>query len=400
MISFELDDEQQLVQDNVRSFAANRLWAHMRETEAARGLPEEILAEAHTLGLGTLGLPEVVGGQGLSLVTRCLVEEALAWGDPGACWALGGPGTLGPVVMELGTEAQQREVLSRFTASDAAARRGAVAWTEAHATGGGFMTTARAEGAQWVLDGVKAFVVNGGIADRMVVFAQVDADAGWDGVGAFVVPGDAAGLEAGPRRRPVGLDAAVIADVLLDGVRVPDAARLRGGENFASAVGRAFLRHALVVAARAVGCAGRAFSLTRDYCAERRAFGKPIGHFQAVAFTVADRLMDVESARWMVWRAASDWDRRGEPRPGEVAGACAHALEVALRCGDDGVQLHGGAGFIRDYAIEKLFRDARQIAVMGPTVETLDGIGAAAELGRPPDPQTLWPTSDAQPVCL
>lgn len=400
MISFEPDDEQLLIRDNVRSFAAERLWPAIRETEKSRGLADAILREAGELGLGTLALPEAAGGHGLPLATQCLVEEALAWGDPGACWALPGPGSLGAMMIELGDEAQRLEVLGRFGDTEAGDRRGAVAWSEARPTGGGFMTTGRADGDDWVLSGMKAFVVNGGIADRIVVFAQVDGEAGLDGIGAFVVSGDDRGLSAGPRRRPVGLDAAHIADLLLDDVRVPGSARLLGGDDFAGALTRAFLRCSLTLAARAVGAAQRAFELSRDYCAERKAFGKPIGHFQAVAFTVADRLMDVESARWMVWKAAADWDRRGEPRLADVAGAGAHALEVAQRCGDDGVQLHGGAGFIRDYAIEKLFRDARQMALMGPSVETLDIVAAELELGRDADPAALWPTSDIQPVCL
>jgi len=401
VISFGLDEEQQLIQDNVRKFAEERLWPRIRETEAARELPAALVEEAHGLGLRTLSVPEQAGGQGLGLVTACLVEEQLAWGDASACYALGGAGALVSLVVELGDAGQHLDVLSRFTADDGAGRRGALAFGESSpAAAAGMRTTAEETGMGWLIEGDKAFVVNGGVADRYVVVAQVDPSRGWDGLGAFVVPGDARGVSPGSRRRSLGLDAAHIADVSFDGVRVPETARLAGGDDFGGALLRGLARHSLLTAARCVGVAQRAFELTRDYCAERTAFGKPIGHFQAVAFDVADRLIDVEGARWMVWKAAADWDTSSAPRLGDVASACAHASEAALRCGDTAVQLHGGAGFVRDFAVEKLFRDARQLSLMATSAEALGQIVAEEELGRPHDLAALLPTTDIQPVCL
>lgn len=401
MISFELGEELQLIQETARRFAAERLFPRIRESERDRGFPAAIEAEAHELGLGTIALPESAGGGGLGLLAAVVADEQIAWGDAGACFGLAGPGALGPFVLELGSDEQKREVLSRFTSAEGAKRRGAVAWTEARpAEREGFATTAKRDGDGWVITGAKHSVVDGGRADRYVVFAQVDADAGWRGIGAFVVPGDAKGVSGGERKKLLGLDAAYVADVRFDEVRVPATARLEGGSDFPTALTRAFARHALRIASRAVGVASRAWELTHAYAHDRKAFGKPIGHFQAVAFTVADRLMDVESARWMIWRAAADWDRKGEPRLADVAGAAAHALEMAIRCADDGVQLHGGAGFMRDFPIEKLLRDARQIALMTASTSTLDGLAADVELGRAIDPASILPTPDIQPVIL
>jgi acyl-CoA dehydrogenase len=207
-------------------------------------------------------------------------------------------------------------------------------------------------------------------------------------------------VKPGPRRKLLGLDAAIVSDVTFDAVRVPESARLAAGGDVPAGLTRAFARLALLGAARAVGLASRAWELTREYTSDRKAFGKPIGHFQAVAFTVADRLMDVEGARWLVWKAAAGWEQDGAPRLVDVAAAGAHALEAALRCADDGVQLHGGAGFIRDYAVEKLFRDARQLALMGPSVAALDQLLADTALGRPLDPAAVLPTPDVQPVFI
>lgn len=397
MISFEPDEEQALIKDMVRKLADEKLWPRLRDTEAARALPVDVAREAAELGLGTLALPEDVGGQGLGLVTSCLVEEELARGDLAACFALPGPGNLAHFVVELGDEAQRREVLGPFLENPM--RRGAVAFSEARpAERPGLSTTAVAEGDGYRVCGDKCFVLNGGVADSYLVVAQLDPEAGFAGLGAFVVPGDAEGVKAGPRRKPLGIDAAHIADVSFD-VVVPKAARLLGASDFSVALARAFARVALLNAARAVGVAGRAFELTHDYTQERKAFGKPVGHFQAVAFTVADRLMDVEGSRWLTWRAAARWDAKGAPKLGDVAAAAATALEMAVRCGDDGVQLFGGAGFVRDYPIEKLFRDARMLSLMGPTTEALDQLLASEELGLP-DPALILPTPDIQPVCV
>lgn len=400
-ISFQPSEEQQLVQDTARKLADERLWPQMRETEKARALSDAVKKEAHELGLTAVALPESAGGAGLGLVTACLVEEELARGDAAACWALGGAGTLGSFVLELGTVEQHNELLARFTKASAVDVRGAVAWSEAKpANREGFAATAARSGDNWIIDAEKAFVVNGGAADLYVVVAQTNGNAGWKGLDAFAVEASAKGVKPGPRRKLLGLDAAIVADVTFDTVRVPESARLAAGGDVPSALARAFARHALISAARAVGLAGRAWQLTRDYTAERKAFGKPIGHFQAVAFNVADRLMDVESARWLVWKAAAGWDHDGKPRLSDVAAAGAHALEVVMRCTDDAVQLHGGAGFIRDYAVEKLFRDARQLTLMGPSVAALDQMLADQALGRPIDPGAILPTPDVQPVCI
>jgi alkylation response protein AidB-like acyl-CoA dehydrogenase len=401
-ISFQLSEEQQLFQETARKLAADRLWPRIRDTEARRGIAPELAREIAELGLTTLGIPEAAGGQGLGLFAQGLVDEQLAWGDAGAALAAPGPGALLPFLLELGSPDQQREVLSRFTEAGGELRHGAVAWSESTpAAQEGFATRARTEGDGWVIDGVKSFVLGAGLADRYVVIAQVDPDAGWRGLGAFVVPGDAPGLSPRPRRQLLGLDAAHVADLELRSVRVPYSAQLAPIQaDLTEPLTRAFLRLSLRNAARQVGVATRAWELARTYCTERHAFGKPIGHFQAIAFTVSDRLMDVDGARWMLWRAAADWDRQGEPNPAHVAAACAQASEAAIRCGDDGVQLFGGAGFIRDYPIEKLFRDARQLALMGPSAATLDQLAIGAELGLPLDPAVTLPTPDIQPVVI
>lgn len=407
MISFQPTEDQKLMVESVAQFARVALRPKIRDFEKARELPEDVRKTAHELGLGLVALPEAAGGAGLGLTTAVLLEEEIAWGDPAAPFALGGPGAFGLAVVELGTEEQARAALAPFTGDGGHARFGAVAWGEKkpNADRAGFSTTARKQGDGWRLDGAKSYVMSADRAESFVVFAQLDEAAGWRGVGAFLVDRSAAGVTVTARAQTLGLDAASFGGIELSGVVVPDSARLLGGADFTASLVRFFAKNALLVAARGVGLSRAAFEITREYVDTRKAFGKPIGHFQAVAFTVADRAMDVDASRGLVWRAAAAWDAlaRGEHATEEdalllTAQAIAFTHEAAMRCGDDGVQLHGGAGFMRDYPVEKLMRDAKQLGLCGMTAEQADQLAAAVSLGLPIDPGLVLPTPETQNV--
>jgi alkylation response protein AidB-like acyl-CoA dehydrogenase len=404
MIDFEPSEEQRLVRESVAAFARSTLAPRVREVEKARAVPDDIRRLAHDMGLGLVMVPESAGGQGLGMVTTVLLEEELGAADAGAAFGLAGPQAFGTAVAELGTPQQIDQHLAAFAGEGGNERFGAVAWSEAspNKARAGFSTTAERSGAGWVLTGKKAFVVNAHLADRFVVFAQIEPDQGWGGLGAFVVP-RGEGVVVGARYDTLGLDAADFGEVELRGVVVPDGARLVGdpGEGgFTRATLRFFAKRALVTAARAVGLARFALDLAREHCENRSAFGKPIGHFQAVAFTLADRHMDVESARWLVWKAAASWDSKVKEERAlhATAQAAASALEIAMRTADDGVGLHGGSGFIRDLVAEKLMRDAKQLALTCPTAEQLDQLASAIELAMPLDPALVLPTPDSQAI--
>jgi len=409
MISFQPTEDQKLMVESVAQFARTALRPKIRDFERARELPESVRRTAHELGLALVALPESVSGAGLGLTTAVLLEEEIAWGDPAAPFALGGPGAFGLAVVELGTEEQARSALAPFLGADAHSRFGAVAWGEKkpHPERAGFSTRATRHDDGWRLDGAKAYVLNADRAEHFVVFAQVeetpqDASAGWRGIGAFLVDRSAAGLTVTARATTLGLDAASFGGIELAGVVVPASARLAGGADFTAALVRFFTKNALLVAARGVGLSRAAFELTREYVDGRKAFGKPIGHFQAVAFTVADRAMDVDASRGLVWRAAAAWDALTKGEGSEKgalllsAQAIAFTHEAAMRCGDDGVQLHGGAGFMRDYPVEKLMRDAKQLGLCGMTAEQADQLAAAITLCVPLDPGLVLPTPESQ----
>lgn len=405
MIDFQPSDEQTLMVTAV-SQLASKLKGRIREIEKARALPDDVRVTAFEMGLGgAVAVPESHGGAGLGMVTAVLLEEALAAGDAAVPFALGGPGAAGGALAELATSEQARGFMSQLSN---ASRCGAVAWSEAspNRERAGFSTTATRDGDDWLVRGEKAFVLNAEDAELFVVFAQVDPDAGWKGFGAFVVARDAEGVRVAPRQTTLGLDAVGASSVSFDAVRVPDSARLVASADFERAVLRFFIKEGLKVAARCVGLSQTAFDIALDYVANRKAFGKPIGHFQSVAFTLADRAMDIDAARGLVWRAAAGWD--GAASSGSEASerealrdsawAISFALEAAMRAGDDAVQLHGGAGFMRDYPVEKMMRDAKQMQLCFLTAEHADQIAAAVELGAPLDPALVLPTPETQAV--
>jgi alkylation response protein AidB-like acyl-CoA dehydrogenase len=387
VISFAPTDDQKLMIDASQKLAKT-LAARIRDTEKS-GLSEELRAAVQEMGLGVAHLPESAGGAGLGLVTAVLLEEEIAVGDPAAAFALGGTAGFGLALAELGSAEQSK---------DAAAAIGAVAFGEArpHKDRAGFSTVF----GNGVISGEKSYVLGADRAERFIVFAQVEESKGYDGIGAFLVE-KGSGVTVTPRQRTLGLDAASFGGVKFENAK---ATRLAGPDQKRATL-RFFAKHGLLVAARCVGLSRAAFETTRAYVEQRRAFGKPVSHFQAVAFTVADRAMDVDASRALVHRAAWLWDSiggEGDEVPLENAAllasarAISYAQQAAMRCGDDGVQLHGGAGFMRDYAVEKYMRDAKQLALCGLPTSCADQLAAAIELGRDPDLALVLPWPDSQ----
>ncbi|MFI5302680.1 MAG: acyl-CoA dehydrogenase family protein [Polyangiales bacterium] len=409
MISFEPTEEQRLIRDTVADLLATKARPRVRAIEAARAIPDDLAQALAELGVGQMSIPAACGGPGLDARTRALVDEALGFADASVALAAPGPGALAAALVTLGDAAQQSRILAPFVADPM--RVGAVAWSESKlvADRPGFATTARRDGDAWILDGEKSYVLHAGRAATYVVFAQVEASAGWDGVGAFVVESGAAGLAFGNRASTVGLDAVTFGSVKLGGVRVDDRDRLASAE--VASIRRFFALRSLSLAGIAVGLARSAWEESQRFAESRVAFGKPIGHFQAIAFLLVDRLMDVEGARGLLWRAAWLHDAIASGGPSSIpekdreatllawsAQATSEALEAAMRCAADAVQIHGGAGFVRDYVVEKLMRDAKQLQLCAPTTATGDLASATALAGLTVDPALVLPTPDVQPI--
>jgi acyl-CoA dehydrogenase len=397
MVSFLLSEEQSLIQDTARDFAANEIRPAAREFEKAGKLPDKLLAAYQELGFPGLEWSEALGGQGLKLIEAMLVAEELARGDAGAALALGASYPALAMIDECASDEQKQKWLSPFAQPDAWNKRAALALSDSGVANEepGFKTTAKKDGDGYLITGTKAHVVHGGLADLHVVLAQLDPAAGWEGFGAYLIEGQE-GIRASERPVTLGFGEVPVHQVEFKEAR---AVRLAGKDgDFLTGFSRAMFRIALTNAARCVGLARAAYEYALEYAQQRVVFGKVIGHHQAIAFMLADMATLVDSARWPVWRAAWLLDK-GESAHLEVGLAVSQAHEAVMKVTDDAVQILGGAGFVQDHPVEMWMRDAKTLGVYGMTTQVADGLVAAAELGRK-DAGSLSPAPKLQPVVV
>jgi alkylation response protein AidB-like acyl-CoA dehydrogenase len=243
-------------------------------------------------------------------------------------------------------------------------------------------------------------VIGAGQSDLTVVFAQLNPDAGWEGVGAFVVlgrPGAARSHRVGDRHDLLGLSAVPVGEVIFEEHLVPEEDRLRGGGDLIAASGRLFARLQLQTAARQVGLARAAYEYALEFTQERRAFGKVVAHFQAVSFTLAEMLMEVDAARLLLWQAAATADR-GTLDLRRCAEAALAASAASFTVADGCVQLLGGAGYIQDYPAEKWLRESKALALLSGSAELWQQIVSSEALGVSMTGDPPLPGPALQPV--
>lgn len=368
MISFEPTDEEKSLLETVRRFAQSEIAPRLREAEELGKVPPMLVGRAQDLGLTLLEYPEGIGGHGLGMRCRALVEEELAAGDVAIAQGLCGPGPAGHALLEMGTQEQQARWLGGF--SDRVDRWGALAVTEPRP---GFSlaqtaTRARRQGSGYRLDGCKSFVDHGDTADPCVVVARLE-----DGdLGLFPVALEAPGRRVTKRHEKLGLRAVSSVEIVFEDCPVPASDRLEAAP-FLSGFERTLARTRLVTAARAVGLARAALDYATRYAVERRAFGRVIAEHQGIAFLVAEMAMEVDAARNVLWHAAWAFDCGEGGAIREAALALAQAQEAVLFVTNNAVQVLGGHGYVQDHPVEKWFRDAKMLVASW---------GAAASLNR------------------
>ena len=354
MIDFEPSDEQKLVVETVRGFAASELRPRAREAFETRELPDDALARAHELGIVASALPEEHGGAGeRSAVTGALVIEELAWGDLALALAILSPALVAYPVCDFGSDEQRGAILPGFTGERFVP--GSLALVEpafrfdARRPG----TRASRAGGGWSLSGRKCFVPWQPGGGELLVSASTD-----EGAALFLVPRAAPGLVATPERN-MGIGALPTVELALDEVRIPVGARVGSGDG--ADLARLLVRGRVALAAAAVGVARAAFEIARDYAKERQTFGAPIATRQAIAFKLADMAIEIDGARLLVWEAAWTLDQW---RDAARAAALAHqqAARIALDVADGAVQVLGGHGYTREYLPEQHLRNARGYA--------------------------------------
>ncbi|MFC7440395.1 acyl-CoA dehydrogenase family protein [Laceyella putida] len=369
-MSFQLSAEQAELRKWAHGFAEREIRPVAAEYDEKEEFPREVLQKAAKIGLTSYAAPTEYGGGGLtSVMAACLIGEELFWGCAGIATSLLAFGLAGLPIYYMGTEEQKRKWLSQLCDPNHP-RLGAMALTEPNAGSDvkAIQTRAVRDGDEWVINGRKCFITNGGIADLYVVFAKTDPDAGYHGVSAFIVPGSTPGLSGGKKERKMGIRASHTADVIFENVRVPKE-NLLGEENMAFIGAMKMLEYSRpAVAAAAVGVARAAYEYALDYAKQRIQFGKPIFNNQAISFMLADMKTKIDAARLLTWRAAELADR-GESCAVEGSMAKAFAAEMAMEVTTHAVQILGGYGYMRDYPVEKWMRDAKILSIYEGTTQ-------------------------------
>jgi acyl-CoA dehydrogenase len=361
VVNFDPTPEQEALREMVHKFAANEIRPRAAEWDRDGVFPLELFRKAFGLGLMSGFIPEAYGGQGLTILDTCILEEEISWGCSGVATSMNANAlALGPILLA-GTAEQKRAFVQPFAAE---LRFASFCMTEpgAGSDAGGIATTARRDGGDYVLNGRKCFITNGAHASQYTVFASTDRSRGHKGLSAFVVPREAPGVSSGKKEDKMGQRASETSDVLFEDVRVPEANRLGAeGEGFKIAMRTLDCARA-GVAAMAVGVARAAYEHAAEYGRQRVQFGQPIAMNQAIYFLLADMATDIEAARLLTWKAAWLADQ-GKRNTKESSFAKAFAADLAMRAATDAVQIFGGYGYMKDYPVEKLMRDAKLLQI-------------------------------------
>lgn len=375
MLSFELGEELSQIQSMVRTFAQKQLRPALRQIEAGRP-PPELLQTYAELGVFGLDWPQEAGGAGMGRIARALVEEELAFGDLGAAFWLDRGGAAAELCRAVGTAAAH-QVLRGLIAGGG---RLALAAAEEGKAQEDFKAIARRQGAGWILSGKKSWVTGAKGADQLLVLAQVEQGKGLAGAGLFLVKVDSQGLRVAPPKPSLGLLSVAPCEVFFEGLELGPGARLEVEGSLLEVLRRFYDSLSVITAARAVGAANTSFEYARAYAEERVAFGKPIGHFQAIAFLLSDMATAVDAARWLCWKAA--WANDRGPATSECAAAQSQALEAAFFCANSAVQILGGAGYLRDHPVEKWMRDVKALSLYGLHAQAASATLGCRELGK------------------
>jgi len=356
-ISFALTEEQRALRDLAHEFAEKEIRPKAAEYDEHQTHPADVIAKAHEVGLMNPHIPEGLGGPGLAGFEGVLIGEELCWGCSGIGTSIVA-NILGALpVLLAGTDGQQREWLVPLLEEPVLCSFGL---TEPNAGSdvSGIQTTAVRTADDYLINGSKMFITNAGHASWLTVFASTDREAGRRGLTAFVVPTDADGVTLEKHLDKMGQRATDTSAIAFQDVRVPVANRL-GAEGEGFKIAMRTLDHTRPgTASGAVGVARAAFEYAVEYSAERVQFGQPIAMNQGVNFLIADMAAEIEAARLLCWQAAWLLDQ-GQRATLQSSYAKRFAADTAMKVTTDAVQVFGGYGYIKEFPVEKLMRDAK-----------------------------------------
>jgi acyl-CoA dehydrogenase len=358
MVDFTLTDEQKNLRELAHDFAAKEIRPVAWELDREGTWPQAIIDKAHEVGLMNTHLPEEYGGPGLNYLDGCIIEEEMSWGCSGVQTSLGANGLASAPVMLGGSEEVKREFAEDLIASPKLASF-CLTEPDAGSDVSGMRTRAvrSAAGDKYVIKGSKCFITNGSYADWFVVYAKTDPEAGHRGISAFLVRKDDTVI-VDKKEDKMGQRASNTATITFNDTEV-DARYLLGEENKGFKLAMMVLdRTRPGVAAMATGISRAAFEFATTYSKERVQFGVPIAMHQAIQFMIADMATKVHLSRLATWNSAVLLDQ-GKRNTLESSHAKRYAADSAMEVATDAVQVYGGYGFIKDYPVEKLMRDAK-----------------------------------------
>ncbi len=368
IMDFRFSTEQQVLRRTVREFAEAEIAPHVMAWDEAQQFPHEIVPRLAELGLLGIQFPERYGGAGMSAIDYCICIEEIARVDPSIALLVAAHNGLGAAQIAMfGTEAQRERFLAPLARGE---MLGAWGLTEptAGSDAAGTRTVAVRDGEHWVINGAKTFITHGSVGGVMVAMAVTDRTRGSRGISAFIVPHGTPGMRAGKKENKLGLRASDTSEVVFEDCRVPlDQLLGEPGQGFINAM-QVLDAGRTGIAALSVGLAQGAYEAARRYARERHQFGQPIASFQAIQWKLADLATRIEAARWLTYRAAYLKDR-GIRTSRESSMAKLYASETAVRAAEEGVQIHGGYGFTKDYPAEKFFRDVKLMTIGEGTSE-------------------------------
>ncbi|MFC7028013.1 acyl-CoA dehydrogenase family protein [Halomicroarcula sp. GCM10025324] len=382
-MDFALSDEQRQVREEVRRFAENELKPVATEYDRAEKYPGEIVEKAAEMGLTGSNIPLEYGGAGYDTLTNVILAEELFAADPGIGLCIQSAAFGADAVIGFGTDEQKARFLEPVATGEAV-MGAAISEPDSGSDVSSVSTQARKEGDEWVIDGTKMWITNGTVGDYFVVLCETDPDAEgrYNGFSQIVVESDRDGFEAEKITGKLGIRASDTAELLLDEVRVPE-------ENLVGTRGAGFLQLMQFfdetrtgVAAQGVGIARGAAERALEYAKEREQFGRPITEFQAIQHKLAEMYTEIEAARQLTYKSAWSVDHSDDQLTQLASMAKEKASRVAVEVADEAVQIHGGAGYVDDFDVERFYRDAKITQIYEGTTEIQKNIIARELLGK------------------
>ena len=367
MISFSLTEEQLALQEMAREFAEKEMKPNAAKYDKGDVFAEDVMKKAFEVGFLTCTVPKEYGGGGLNDIDTVIISEELAAGCAGMYTTMMVNALAYTPVILFGNDEQKKEFLTPQTEKMSFAAF-CLTEREAGSDAGSMKTKARKVGDEYVINGSKCFISNGGIANFYVVFANSNPEKGMRGISAFVVPRETPGVIIGKEEDKMGHRASNTVELTFEDVKIR-AGNLLGKEGIGFIIAmRTLDKTRAPVGAAGVGVARAALEYAIEYAKNRKQFGKPIALFQNTGFKIAQMAMEINAARHLVWHAAWLMDE-GKPCGKESAMAKAFGSDVAMKVTTECVQILGGYGYMKDYPMEKLMRDAKLLQIYEGTNE-------------------------------